>query len=280
MKSLTIQDVLTDEKFIMELLKRGLLIGGGKGCGKTNAMKVVLSLLMRNKSDMVQVKVFDTALNLRWDFEDVLFQKINEGTRFVYNGKEHILFDTNLIEQADLMKFMGKVVLKDYLSQYALKEEVEGNTKLMRWYLYGLEETQSSLDRYSLMRKEGKLWLKMVSEGRNFNQSFLVVGQRLANISTSLVERIHAYMFGKMTGDNDIAKLKRIVGKNSKILDEIKKLEVNEKAGYAEFIYYDGSSSYIFKIPKYNNLGKKPKEWKPKPIEIPTVEYLEGVRKW
>lgn len=263
-----IEEILKLEVLI-EILKTGLLIVGGKGCGKTNTLRVLTAEIIKRQPIPIQIKMFDTACNLRWAFEPILFEEITEKTRFVYSGNKHVIFDIDLVEQIAIQKFITQVVLNDYLKQRQLKVQMEGN--LLEWILYGLEETQNSLSRYALVRKEGKKLLKMISEARNFNQSFIIVGQRLADISTSLLERCQGYLFGRMFSDNDIQKVKRICGRESDIHEKVKKLDVGD------FIYFNGTSAYEFHCPEYK-VSTKPEEWKIEEKEKKTWKWLWGRR--
>lgn len=246
------KEILPDP-ILREILKTGCVISGGKGTGKSNAGKVITTEIIKKQPLPIQCKIFDTALNWRWQFEPILFQEITEKTRFVYSGKEHILYDVEFIDEKELMNFITRITVNDYWKQRNLKKELEGN--LLEWKLYTLEETQSSMSRFALMRKDGRKMMKIIAEGRNFNQSFIIIGQRLANMSTSLVERCHGMLFGKMVGDNDLAKIRRKCGRDSGIDIAVKNL-----ADCGEFIYWNGSSAYKFNCPEYKS-ETRPIEW-------------------
>lgn len=254
------------------ILKTGLVIAGGKGTGKSNSGKVITSEIIKQQPLPVQVKILDTALNWRWMFEPILFQEITDKTRFIYSGNKHILYDVELFDEQSTLKFITKLSLNDYWKQRALKKELMGN--LLGWKLYTLEETQSTISRFALMRKEGRKMLKLIAEGRNFNLSFIIIGQRLANMSTSLVERCHGMLFSKMTGDNDLAKIRRKCGRDSGIDDAVKGL-----ADVGEHIYYNGSSAYKFQCPEYK-VTTAPKEWVMKEEDKKIWSHLWGKRLW
>lgn len=262
-------EVLPDP-ILREILKTGLVIVGGKGTGKSNAGKVVTAEIIKKQPLPIQCKIFDTALNWRWQFEPILFQEINDRTRFVYSGQKHILYDVDYIDETKLMDFITRITVNDYWKQRNLKTELEGN--LLNWKLYTLEETQSSMSRFALMRKGGRKMLKMIAEGRNFNQSFIIIGQRLANMSSSLVERCHGMLFGKMVGDNDLAKIRRKCGRDSGIDEKVKNL-----ADFGEFIYYNGSSAYKFNCPKYD-VETRPTQWIMKEEDKKIWDHFYGRR--
>lgn len=254
------------------ILKTGLVVVGGKDTGKSNAGKVIASEIIRNQPLPIQVKFFDTASNLRWNFDPILYQSIDEKTRYFYDGNEHILFDIALVDEVDILSFIERVILTDYYRMRERKEELGGH--IDKWILYMCEESQNLIGSYSLMRREGIRLLKFFSEGRNFNQSYILIGQRLADVSTKAIERCNGYLFGKMTGDNDIAKLKRIVGRDSAIVNDIKKLEVEK----GQFLFYNGNSTYDFNCPKYDSKGEKPKPYILDLKNIPTWRFREGQR--
>lgn len=254
------------------ILKSGLVIVGGPDVGKSNAGKVVMSELIKTNPVPLQCKIYDTAMNFRFDFDAIKCQLINEQTRYVYGGNEHIIFDLDFIEEQDVFSFIEKVILNDYITQRKRKSELGGHVD--KWYVNLIEEAQNLLGTFSLMRREGRKLLKLMSESRNFGITYLLIGQRLAEMSTRAIERRHTYLFGRMTGDNDIAKLRRIVGRDSVIIKEVKKLDV----GKGQFLFYNGSSVYDFNCPKYDSKGQKPIVWEPDIKQVPIWRYREGRR--
>ena len=211
-------------------------------------------------------------MNLRFDFEAIKCQLINEQSRFIYGGDEHILFDLDFIEEEDVFNFIEKVILNDYINQRRRKAELGGHND--KWFVYLIEEAQNILGSFSLMRRSGRRLLKLMSESRNFGLTYILIGQRLAEMSTRAIERRHSYLFGRMTGDNDISKLKRIVGRDSIIIKEVKNLDVAK----GQFLFYNGSSVYDFNCPKYDNKNQKPIIWEPDLKEVPIWRYREGRR--
>ena len=125
------------------------------------------------------------------------------------------------------------------------------------YYIGIIEEAQNVIGSYALMRRNGKKWLKMISDCRNFDFSLIFIGQRLADISSKATERCNAYFFGKMLGDNDILKVKRILGKGTEtdaIVKQIKQLEVGQ------FIFWNGEQTFLVTTPKFKPNGT-PKLW-------------------
>lgn len=264
-----VKPVLPDQ-ILNGILKSGLVIVGGKATGKSNAGKVIASEIIRNRPLPIQIKIFDQSSTFKWDFEPILYQTIDENSRYFYDGDEHILFDLNLIDEIDTLSFMSKVVYTDYLKQRARKEELGGHVD--KWILYLTEEAQGITGSYSLIRKEGMRLMTLYAMGRNFGQTYLLIGQRLADLSSRAVERISSFLFSKMVGDNDLAKLKRIVGRKSVIVEDVQKLEIEKGA----FLYYNGMSTYDFNCPKYEGKGQRPRPYILDLKQIPTWRYREG----
>lgn len=239
-----------------DILRLGVVIVGLPDCGKTNLAKILAYELKEDQKFSKQLKIFDTCLNWQFKFDSVLFQEINHKTRLIYNGLQHVLYNVNIKDAQKVMQIIGKIALNDYDKQYQLKTMQKGNVD--HWKVYIIEEAQNILSTYALSSKSGKLWLKLVSEGRNFGLSFVFIGQRLADISTQAIERKNAYFFGKMLGDNDLAKIKRICGSKSKIDYDVSRLDDK-----GEFVYYNGVSAYRLKTHEFKPKGEA-FEWQPK----------------
>lgn len=268
-----IEEQILPDVILRNILRTGLIIPAVKGAGKSETGKTITAEIIRKQPLPIQIKVLDTASNLRWNYENILCQEITEDTRFFYNGEKHILYDINMVDDDDKLAFMSKVVRTDYLRQRKRKAELGGHVD--RFILYLVEEGQLIIGRYSLMKRIGRDVLATMSMGRNFGMSFIILGQRLSDVSASAIERCDGLLLGKLVGDNDLAKLRRIVGKKSEgIIEDVRKLKVGE------FIYYDGASAYDFNCPAYDAKGQQPTMWEPNLKNIPIWNYREGRHLW
>lgn len=257
------------DPLLREIIKSGLCVLGGRGCGKSNLVKVLISEIVK-KYGLIQPKIFDPCSNWKWEFEDIFYQTIDEHTRYIYGGKKPILFDLDLLTQIETMEFVGKVALNDYMEQRKKKEILGGHND--KNVLFVIEEAQNILGSYSLMRRKGRMWLKLISEGRNFGLSFILIGQRASNISTSALERMQGLFLGKMIADNDLAKIRRICGRDTGIADQVKKLQ-----DVGDFVYWNGSSAYRYAPPLYK-ANTKPQLWTISEEEKKRWEFLYGRR--
>jgi len=129
------------DKILLSILKTGLVIVGGPDVGKSVTAKAIVSEIIGNPQPVpIQVKIFDSASNWRWNFDEILCQRIDENVRHFYDGPEHILFDIRLIDEEEMFKFMEKVILTDYLRQGDRKDVLEGHND--KYILYIVEEAQ------------------------------------------------------------------------------------------------------------------------------------------
>jgi hypothetical protein len=249
-----------------EMLKSGLIIVGSKGCGKSTTAKIILSQIINKtllSDKLICCKIFDSCQNFVHGFESIPYQEVesledsmshmddeNVPERKLMNfGDKHMLYDLADEDVDTIMTQIGSVVREDFKLNREVKK-IDGNVGF--WTLYCVEEAQNVLGSYSLTARTGKFWLKAISEGRNFNMSFIFVSQRLADVSTRAVERATGFLFGKMCGDNDKAKIRRICGKDAKVHEMVSELKTGE------FIYWNGISPYKIRFPSYDSHGKKP----------------------
>jgi hypothetical protein len=239
------EEKLLPNDVIEEILGTGLIIAGAKNCGKSNVSKFITSQIIKRKLP-IQIKCFDTCANWKFGYEDIIMQTLSEEKALdvVYNGKKHILFDIEYLDPTEIQKQIGYIIQTDFIAN-RIEKNIYGRIK--GWKLYVVEEAQTLLNGYSLNKKDGRFWFKAISEGRNFNLSFMFIGQRLADISTKVIERCQGYLFGRMTGDNDKNKIKRICGKDSNIHNKVTSLK------QGEFIFYNGRREMLLHAPKYTS---------------------------
>jgi hypothetical protein len=249
--------VLTNE-IIQEILDTGLIVVGSKKCGKSNASKILASEIIKNYPN-IQCRIFDSCQNWIHLFEPIVCQKIDGDTRYLYTGDQSVLYDIGLMDTEQIMESIGVLMQNDFNKQRLLKSV----NRMDKWIVYFIEEAQNVLGTFSLSKTTGKLWIKVISEGRNFNMAFILIGQRMADISAKAIERAQGYLFGKTSGDNDRRKIKRIVGdaiisehlegeewirrSGDEIVNEVPRLDTGE------FIYFNGKNGRYMKFSEYPN---------------------------
>lgn len=267
------QEEVIPKQILQNILCHRVNILGNPQFGKSNTAKVLMSEFVRQRL-LVQIKCYDTACNWRHNFLlSFKFQEINDDTHAVYNGRENILYDMQFSDPDKVMRFIGNDILLDYERNRARKNAtVDG--KLGDWIVYCIEEAHGSFGRFTLSRygNNGNTWLKLIGEGGNFNQCFVFLGQRLADISASAVERSTCYLVGRTTGDNDVAKLQRILGKDAKDKQGIPLSELVKTLDLGQFLYWDGESCFVWNCPRFEDLY--PNE-KPMLVTPPKSRWLK-----
>lgn len=257
----TMELIPLPKKFLSNILSFGLIVLAGRQMGKTNVVKIILREIINGQNGMdqqgssIQCKITDSAQNWMHSFEPIYYQHINDETVFpddIYFGDEHFLYDIEYDDVELIQEAVETLVSTDYNIQRLYKKE-----RLMDNYiLWTIEEGQNVIGRYALEGKRGKRWLKIISESANFNTNFIIIGQRAADISAKAVERCQTYLFGKMTGDNDLKKVRRICGKDAEIHELVPKLKLGE------FIYWNGDEGIkVINVPRYESTTK-PVYWK------------------
>ncbi len=240
--------VIPDD-LLNEVLKTGLVVVGGKGTGKSNAVKVITREILRR--NIATVKIFDQALNWMFDFGHLEYQLIGELS--ILDNIDNCIYDMTLIDDPQTINtLIRRSVSVDFHNLARLKLLSGGIVN--KWILYIVEEAQNVIGSSALRGRENRFWLKAISTGRNLGLSFIFIGQRLADISSKATERCHAYLIGKMLGDNDLRKLRSITNKN--LTWKVKGLEVGE------FYYYNGQTE-LLQFPLFN--GYKSSEYTPQP---------------
>lgn len=244
------------DEIMKEILKTSLIIVGNPNSGKTNTAKILMEKIINYqvlKDRIFRTKIIDTCSNWRFNFEHIPFMEVDKETNidnYLQEGEknDNILYDFQQDDVDSIMQIVGESVRKDFRTNRIMKMEGEGI--IPYWSVYCIEESQNILGSYSLNKDTGKFWLKAISEGRNFNMTYIWITQRLSDVSTKAVERANGYLFGRILGDNNLLKIRRICGKDSGIHEKVKEL------GVGEFIYYNGERAWGLRFPKYETTAK------------------------
>lgn len=262
MESKTITDIAKDLK------NNSCVIVGNKGCGKSNLAKHLAREFLKFENTTTQI--FDSSTSWFNDFDTIPFQFCADFVEFDSVINANMLYSIEFDDIDDINFIIREIIRDNYLDRRIRKIHNGMREKWARdkgitftvedsrdYYIAIIEEAQNVIGSYALMRRNGKKWLKMISDCRNFDFSLIFIGQRLADISAKATERCNAYFFGKMLGDNDILKVKRILGKGTEtdaIVKQIKQLEVGQ------FIFWNGEQTFLVTTPKFEPNGT-PKLW-------------------
>jgi len=258
------------EELMVKLLKGfiengKLIIIGLGGHGKTVATMHLTRMMIDSKEfqeGIFNIKITDSANVWKWKFDKIPFVDVTK-SRMIPEDEQALLIDLGFTDVSMNTNILESIVRTDYYKQRALIDALQGRLTLRRIYI--IEEIQNIFSTHSINGKSGGFWLKEVSEGRNYGQYLLGLGQRFADISTKVVERTKYFLLGSVSGDNDMKKIRAMFGiKGKSVVDTI----VGLKRG--DFLWVDRESpsenSYVITFPDWKPNGS-PYEWSPKPVE-------------
>lgn len=198
-------------KILKALVDNGkLMIIGLGGHGKTIATMHIVRMIMKSKDfqdGKFFVKVCDSANVWKWKFDKIPFIDAVK-TRNIPEDEKALLLDLGFTDVDKNVQIIENLVRGDYLQQREMMNLNFGQLPVRR--IYVIEEAQNVFGSYSLNGNSGKFWLKEVSEGRNYGQYMIGLGQRFADISTKVVERTRYFLLGAISGENDANKIKRM----------------------------------------------------------------------
>ena len=235
-----------------DLHKLPLLVCGERGAGKTCAIKSLVNHILQSDGKDICFKVFDPSL--AWlqlpPFKKIF--RVSEKTirRNQINNECNVIFLTGELTINDRFSFVASIIGGDYSERYhqIIKnghESLKGEPLI----IYIVEEAQVVVGSYALRSRNGSsdIMKDFISMGRNlgFSErglSAILSTQRLSEVSSQVVERGNL-LIGKMSGDNNLRKLKRATSYG--LLDKVRKLE------RYQWLYWNGRTSKVFKIPQW-----------------------------
>jgi len=237
-----------DPKIKSDILKTGCVIAGSGGGGKTNLAKIIARELLSDEK--IQVKIFDKAQNWIHDFESINYQDLDIDTlseHGFYFDDQSILFNCRINKPQEIKQVISDVVGYDYDYHWELKKVNEMN----RHIVYIVEESQNVLGTIGL----NDIWNTFISEGRNFNMSFVFITRRMAQLSARAREQVQSYIWCRTVGQLDLDRVEKIAGEE--VANILPSLDLGE------YVYYNGEKPYkIIDVPKYETSGM-PERWEP-----------------
>lgn len=243
-------------KIIKGLIDNGkLMIIGLGGHGKTSATMHLIREIMKTKEyqeGRFILRLSDTVNVWKWKYDTVPYVDMTK-TRTIPEDEQTLLLDLGFSDPDRNTAEIENLVRGDYIKQRDMITALQGELRIRRIYM--IEEIQNVLGSYSLSGKSGKFWLKEISEGRNYGQYVIGLGQRLADISAKVVERTRYFLLGAISGENDANKIKRMVGseRGQRVVDALLGL----KRG--EFLWLDKDNpenSMKIYFPEFKQNGK------------------------
>lgn len=245
-----------DEKMMNEivqhLIENGkLMVIGLGGTGKTNTTMHLVRWLMgmpQYKAGNMIIRIGDSANVWKLKFDRIPYVDITKKASIPEDEKT-VLLDLGYLDGSKNVAILQNLIGEDYYSQRELMNANNGQTPIMR--IYVLEEVQNLFG----SNKKSEFWLKIWSESRNYGQYFIGLAQRLSDVSTRIVERTKWMLIGSLSGDNDLAKVRRMFGKTTgnNVINQIQSLQ------RGEFLLIDTHNtehSYKIYFPQFIQSGK------------------------
>lgn len=227
------------------------IVCGTNRTGKTNTLQWLFRALrnMREKElikNKIKVTFFDPTLNLRYNFDSIPY--VDRRKTQVIPLVKDLIVDIPFISSTSKREAIMEVLINDYIHKQQLKEKYEGIVPYRD--VYFIDEMQNVWSNKALKRRDGETALTIFSESSNYGMIIIGSTQRLADVAPEIIERTTYVLCGHLSGDNDVAKLKRIAGAD--VAKATKKLK------QGEFIFVDTSTNFFdtIKFPKFEQTGK------------------------
>lgn len=209
------------------LIENGrLMVIGIGGTGKTNTTMHFIRYLMNMieyKDSKVIIRLGDSANVWKQKFDRIPYVDVTKRPSIPDNERT-LLLDLGYLSNEKNVALLENLVKQDYYMQRELMNKNHGETPIKRIYMF--EEIQNLFNSH----KKGGFWLKIWSEARNYGQYFIGLAQRLSDVNTEIVERTQYMLIGSLSGDNDLAKIRRMYGKETgnNVISKIQTLKRGE----------------------------------------------------
>jgi hypothetical protein len=221
----------------------------------SNATMHIIRMIQKTKDfqdGKFVVKLCDSSNVWKWTYDEIPFVDVVK-SRNIPEDEKILLLDLGFTDIGRNVQIIENMVRGDYLQQREMMNLNFGQLPIRRIYM--IEEAQNVFGSYSLNGNSGKFWLKEISEGRNYGQYMIGLGQRFADISTKIVERTRYFLLGAISGENDANKIKRMFSseRGQRVVDTLLSLEPYQ------FLFLDREnpekSAKIY-FPKFEGVGK------------------------
>ena len=182
---------------IKDIMRYGAFVAGGRGSGKSNLLKLLVRECLRGKVE-VKLKIFDPSLT--WKNFPLPKLRVTSENLEVVSEWNHI-YDISRLSVLHARKFVSRMLSNDL--QEAIAYTDIGKTQKG---LIIIEEAQNIIPSHSLRSMKFAEISRFLTQGRNFDLSFVASTQRLASCDINLVEVSGIKYWFRMSGHRNIVK--------------------------------------------------------------------------
>lgn len=177
------------------IMKEGCVVVGGRGCGKTNLLKLLVSEALRRKVD---AKLFDPSL--AWKGFPLPTIKVKDGKHPV-ESRYNTIYDVSRLSVLEVRKFVSETMSRDLTESIYLTDLGKKPT-----CVFFIEEAQNIIPSNTLRLLRFQDVSRFVSQGRNFGLTYVASTQRLARVDVDLVEISGVKYWFKLEGERNLTK--------------------------------------------------------------------------
>jgi len=182
------------EDFPVEAIAReGSFVVGGRGCGKTNLLKILVQRMINRK---IRVKVLDSCL--AWKGYPLPTVRVKKLEAF---QKWNTIYDLSRLSVLEARELVSKMMARDVQEAIALTD-----AGVKPKCVYVLEEAQNLIPSNSLRAKRFMEISRFVTQGRNFGLSYVCSTQRLSSVDINLIEISGVRYWFKLEGHRSLVK--------------------------------------------------------------------------
>lgn len=195
---------------IIEALRSGVFISGGRGTTKSNLAMLIADRLMKKG---IVVKAFD--ISRAWRKSSVpYYVEVESKGNITVSLYESCVFDLSRLTPKLAKDFISKFLDNEWNLQIGIAEEKR------KPIVYVFEEVQLLIPQWSL--RGDQYVLRLMTTGRNFKLGFVAITQRPALCDTSVFELSFQRYFARMDGQNDLKKVANHIGSKARELQNLK----------------------------------------------------------
>lgn len=253
-----------DLSILLQQMKDALTIGNIIIAGLPQQGKTYFTAWLINeilKTESIQTLVLDESQELQYilgekfivyEVKDVDYEGKTKYTYDILNQKYSIL-DTSLVFNNNSNEPIKQILLNRF-RMAKLEKKINRNHKANP-FLALVDEVGDIWGRYDLTGNNNP-FKKLFAKSANYGIHFIFVTNRLASVSTEIVERCQAYILFNIIGDNDLRKLRNIFSSVPR-KDKLKIISAIQKLDKQEAVFWNKHEATGFRVPDFN-LGKSP----------------------